>query len=735
MHNGELLQQLRATFALELQETVEALSDGVLELETEQPPSHRAAVLDRLFRGAHSLKGAARAVKQSQLADLFHGLESLLAKLRSAGEVSPQVCGLLRACVTAVRAAGDAAVDGAEVQVPQVAEWSQALRAATDDRPFSIPSPIAPERAAEPAVFPVLAATHTRVETQRLDSLLNTGAELLVQRSRLRGGVQQLREAEEALGEWARNYRSLCRQLPEAAASASQQDPIVSQVMLRLHKASSTLQPLLRQLDEVSAGLSSDVAGLERVAGPLEQQIRRVRMVPMSALKSRLQSAFRDALDVVGRQAKLLFEGEEVEADRAVVEGVAEPLMHLLRNAISHGIEPSALRHAVGKPAMGAVRVTVRLVGPQIEIQVQDDGAGIDLDSVRQAAVRCGLPVPEAPSALLRMVLQPQLSTQAEVSQVAGRGVGLDVVRTGIEGLQGSVDLDSVVGRGTTVTLRVPITLTRLRALMMRAGGEVLCVPTNAVIHLLRLPTHEVHRDAHGQSIRFGGQALPLNDLRAVLGLAGHNVHADAQTLQVVLLGDATERAAFVVDEFLREGDIVTKALGPRLIGCPHISGATVLQSGEVALVLQPEAVVQAALRMPQVEQQLPSWRPQPVRGAARILVADDSSTTRQMVTSVLRGQGYRVVSTVNGAEAWAQLQTEAFDLVVADLEMPLLNGLLLTQRIRSSETLSALPVVLISGLDSPEDRSRGLEAGANHYLAKAEFEQGRLLAVVGALL
>ena len=735
MHNRELLQQLRATFALELHETLEALSDGVLELETEQPESHRAAVLDRLFRGAHSLKGAARAVKQTQLADLFHGLEGLLAKLRSERGVSPEVCGLVRACVTAVRAAGDAVKDGDDVQVPQAAAWTQALRSATDGRPFSIPTPSASEAEGGPAVFPVLAATHTRVETLRLDSLLNTGAELLVQRARLREGVQRLREAEEALGDWARSFRGLARRGPEAAGAAPQQGAIASQFMPRLHKASSALQPLLRNLDEVSGGLSQDVAALERVAGPLEQQIRRVRMVPMSALMPRVQSAFRDALDVVGRQARLQIEGAEVEADRAIVEGVAEPLMHLLRNAISHGIEPSALRHAVGKPAQGTVRVVVRLVGPQLEIQVQDDGAGIDLDAVRQAVVRCGLPVPESPPALLRMVLQPQLSTQAQVSQVAGRGVGLDVVRTTIEGLQGSVELDSAVGRGTTVTLRVPITLTRLRALMMRAGGEVLGVPSSAVIHLLRLPVHEVQRDADGQSVRFGGQSIPLNDLGGVLGLSGRGADAPAQYLQVILLGDTGQRAAFVVDEFLHEGDIVTKALGPRLIGCPHISGATVLQTGEVALVLQPEAVVQAALRLPQVEQQLPSWRPQTEQRAARILVADDSSTTRQMVSSVLRGQGYSVVSTVNGAEAWAQLQTEPFDLVVADLEMPLLNGLLLTQRIRSSATLSALPVVLISGLDSAEDRARGLDAGANHYLAKAEFEQAHLLAVVGRLL
>ncbi|HEX4351767.1 MAG TPA: response regulator, partial [Polyangiales bacterium] len=413
-----------------------------------------------------------------------------------------------------------------------------------------------------------------------------------------------------------------------------------------------------------------------------------------------------------------------------------DPLLHIVRNAIDHGIETPPQRTAAGKPARASIRITVSVRAEQVEVAISDDGRGIDYERLRATASRRHLEVASDDEAdLLRLIFEPGFSTASTVTRVSGRGVGLDVVKSQIEAMRGSVEVWSQIGEETRFTLRLPLTVTTLRVLFLRVGSEVFAFPSSSVQRLIRASTSDLGMIEGREMLLRDSGPIPIVSLAELLGSPAS---APAQTqgkLPLVVTRQQNQTVALAVDELLSEQDVVCKPLGPRVRRLRHISAATVLPTGRVALLLKPSDLVRLGVSRAPARRVSGNLNGTSQAAAKRLLLVDDSATTRTLERSILEAAGYDVLVAVDGAQAWQLLQEQGADLAVSDVEMPNMDGFALTQTIRASKRFRDLPVILLTSLDSAHDRARGMESGANAYLVKSAFDQTNLLDTIRQLL
>jgi two-component system chemotaxis sensor kinase CheA len=429
---------------------------------------------------------------------------------------------------------------------------------------------------------------------------------------------------------------------------------------------------------------------------------------------------------------ELVLEGGEVRLDRRVVDELRDPLLHLVRNAVDHGIEAPDARRAAGKSTRGRVAVRVEPRGSRVVIVVEDDGPGLHLAAIRAAAVRKGFVAADAAEKLsdrdvARLVFQAGLSTAPAVTAVSGRGVGLDVVQETLERLGGTIDLRFARGQGTRFDLEVPLTLAATLALLFRAGRDLAALPADAVERVLLLGDDDVGTIAGRATVKIGDAQLPFAPLSRLLAIPAADL-APKRRVALVLAQGGT-RVAVGVDEVIGQQELVVSALGKRVASVAHLAGAAVLDDGRVVGVLSAGEVIRRAQ---------PSEAPGRAAGAmarTRVLVADDSLTTRSAMKAMLEMAGYAVVAASDGEEAFALLRESGARLLVSDVQMPRLDGLALARRVKADPRLRATPVILVTSLEAPEERAAGLDAGADGYLVKREVERGKLLELVRQLL
>jgi two-component system chemotaxis sensor kinase CheA len=456
-------------------------------------------------------------------------------------------------------------------------------------------------------------------------------------------------------------------------------------------------------------------------------------MVPASLALELLRRVLREVSGRTGKEADLVLVGAEVRLDRRMVDELRDPLLHLVRNAVDHGIEAPADRARAGKPARGQVRVRVEPRGTRVGVVVEDDGAGLDLAAVRAAAVRGGAVTAEAVAQLseaeaAQLIFQTGLSTTAAVTEISGRGVGLDVVRDAARRLRGTVTVSHRPGNGTTFDVDLPVSLSASAALLVRFGGELAAIPGDSVSRVLLLAEGDVGTVAGRPTVRVGTSQLPFAPLSLVLGQTAPAAEARGRLRPALVLSVGGQRVVLGVEEVLGQQEILVSGLGSRLAQVSHLAGAAMLDDGRVVGVL-------AAAELLRRVQPLGGASRDPAPARARILVVDDSLTTRSAMKSLLEIAGYAVLAASDGEEALKLLATSGAQLVVTDVQMPRLDGFGLVRRIKADPRLRATPVVLVTSLEAPEDRALGLEAGAEGYLVKREVERGRLLDLVRQLL
>lgn len=722
---GSAAARLLGTFLEELDERLADLERNLLALERPQAPADRARHVAEMFRAVHSLKGAAHAVGVAPLETLCHALESRLAAVReTGGDLGPELIQLLLSATDAMADAGRRLRAGGTLDAGRIA----ALLAGGPPAPpgaSSRPAPTPPSEGEAPAIGGERDPS-VRLEAGALDAILARWAEAAVERRRLGGGLAALADLRDFVADWRaewRGQRALLRRTGTDGATIAK----------RLDDRLGAVATLVA--DRTTAATEAARA-LDRVSGALDDQLRVARMQPFAEACAGLERVVRDLALAQGKDARLEVVGGGVALDRAVVARLRDPLRHLVRNAIDHGIEPAAARAAAGKPAAGTVRLSASVEGDRVLVAVSDDGAGFDDEAIRSRAAERGLPAPRDRDELTRIVVAPGFSTRRTATAVSGRGVGLDVVRTAVEAVHGTVEISWEPGRGSRCALRVPLSLATTHVVLVRASGATFALPASDVRRTRRVARGDIRRlEGRAVLVREGERPVPLVSLASLLGLPAAGA-AEREVVQVVTVAAPAGEAAFAVDEALATSEVVVTGLGHRLRDLVFVSGATVLESGEIALLLRSPALVRAALGAPgQAHPDALTERAAPTAARRRVLVVDDSATTRSLVRSILEGAGYDVAVAVDGAEAWAKLQERLPDLIVSDVDMPRLDGFALCEAVRRSPRTRDLPVVLVTALGSDRDRARGMETGADAYVVKAEFDQGTLLETLARLL
>lgn len=739
------LQRLRATFRVEAEEHLQALSTGLLELEQDRAAGRKPEIIEEVFRRAHSLKGAARASSFAGVEAVCQTLEDVFARWkRREFDPAPEDFDTLQRALDLVSRLilSD--------EGPATREEDQSVLAALRQLGRMVPAtaapaasvPIAPVAAVPVAELPVagrpVAAETIRIATDKLDRLLLQTEELLAVKQSAAQRAVELRELEQVLSDWDRRWTRL---QPRLRALRDTSDAPVREF---LDWNLGCVKALEGRLHALAKATTHDRQEVGRRVDDLLADAKQLVMLPFSTLADLLPKLVRDLAREQGKEVDLVIRGGEIEIDKRILEEMKDPLIHLVRNALDHGVEKPALRAQRRKPARATLAVGAATVeGNKVEIVVADDGGGIDLARVRDAAVRRSLVTTAEAQALddrraLDLIFESEVSTSPIITELSGRGLGLAIVREKAGKLGGRVAVENRPEAGTAFRIVLPLTLATFRGLLVRVVGQVFVVPLAHVAKVARFAPGEIRTVENRETILLANRALALVRLEQVLELARPAVPAAAPgPVTAVVLGSGETAVAFGVDEVLHDEEVLVKVFARPLSRVRNIAGATIIASGGVAPLLNVSDLLKSARRSGAVSRATAPGAPAPAaRGPAQsVLLAEDSITSRLLLKGILESAGYRVTTAVDGVDALTALRTGEFDLVVSDIEMPRLNGFDLTARIRADERLADLPVVLVTALASAADREHGVEAGANAYIVKSSFDQSDLLAVIRRLV
>ena len=689
-------------FRVEARELLEQLQSGLLELERD---GSRAAITQRLLRQAHTLKGAARVVKQLQIAELAHQLEDLLEPVREVerGLSGPEVNALLAVVDTLARQVGALAPAPQRGENPEIAGANSPAAA-------HAPALISPEDAPRAANAPL---EHVQTLT---DSVAEVGF--------------QLGSARQTLPEVA-----LCQRLAEQLQDRLEPRRLTNAGLHAAVGLRSIAGELALRLGKLERELSTSLERATRELGQARDRVDQLRLVAATSIFGSLERTLRDAAVSLGKQAAFEARGGDIRLDAEVLTAVQRALVQAVRNAVAHGIEPVSERSYAGKPAQGRVTVAVERRGRQICFSCRDDGRGINLAEVRREAERLGRLTPKAEGPrddeLLALLLRGGISTSGQVSQVAGRGVGLDLIREALASVGGTVSLSTAPGAGTSLTLNVPASLAALEALIVEVGGDLLAIPLAAVTRAVRVREAELNRTAEGTSLLLDDQVVPFVPLAWLLrradGPRGQGNNDDRAIWSAVVVG-SEGAVALGVDRLYGSETLVARALPDSVDVDPTIAGVSLDADGNPRLLLDPEALLAAAGRLPA--------RRDTVRPKKRsILVIDDSLTTRMLEQSILESAGYEVALATSAEQGLEMARERHHDLFLVDVEMPGMDGFGFIEQVRADPRLAATPAVLVTSRASPEDLARGRAAGANGHIDKGEFDQIAFLQRIGRLI
>jgi chemosensory pili system protein ChpA (sensor histidine kinase/response regulator) len=595
-----------------------------------------------------------------------------------------------------------------------------------------------------------------RVRAQLLDRLVNQAGEVMITRARLESDTGQLRAALHELTADLARLRAQLRDLElqselqmqshQAKDAAASFDPLEFDRYTRVQELARMMAETVGDVASVQHTLQRTVESAEdslsaqaRQTRELQRDLLRTRMLEFDAIADRLHRVVRLASQESGKPVQLDIQGGAIEMDRGILDRMTPAFEHLLRNAVVHGIEAAAARVAAGKPASGQLRVRLDQEGNDVCLRFEDDGGGLDLDLIRDKAVALGLlsaqvPITQADAA--RLVFTPGFSTAQEVSQLAGRGVGMDVVRAEVQAVGGRIEVHSQPGQGVAFELVLPLTTAVTQVVMLRCGALVFGVPVPLVEGVASV-AGSVLSDAQDRGhLDHEGQALPFFWAGALLQVSPRSEDSTGRSVPVVILRSAAQRLALQVDEVQGRQEVVVKHLGPQLARLPGLAGVTVLPSGAVVLIYNPVALAAVHGQQARAPQGMPSDSPPGgqaatlLQAAPLVLVVDDSITVRRVTQRLLQRDGYRVALASDGLQALEQLALETPALVLSDIEMPRMDGFELVRSLRNDARWRALPVVMITSRIAPKHRDRAREIGVNDYLGKP-YPEDELLALV----
>jgi chemotaxis protein histidine kinase CheA/CheY-like chemotaxis protein len=706
-----LAEDMLAAFLDECVERTDSLAERLLRLE--QNAGDRELVND-VFRDLHTLKGSSAFAGLTKMNRVAHKAEDLIGALREGRrqvdralvDVLLEALDALRAIAAQARAGGLIDLDVtpllARLENPALPAAAIAKGPGNAAPPPAVPPPSGAGTAAAAPAAQVAGQT-LRIEFEKVDHLLNLVGEVVLARGRLNSASEVQSSILHEVGAVRKRLAGL-RGLNGSGVALNDE-----------------LERLERVLRETFGEVEMGLGGLQLAVGQLRDTVMKLRMVPIARLFTKYQRTVRELGQKLGKQITVDLSGAETELDKVLVERLEDPLLHLVRNAADHGIEPPAERERAGKPAHGRVVLSASQSGGQIVVSIQDDGRGLDPEKLKKKALEKGLITAEEAAAMeaeqaYQLIFRAGFSTAEQISDVSGRGVGMDVVREAITRLKGEVRIRSEVGKGTTLELSLPLTLAITQVLTARAGGELVAIPLDAVVSAQTVEHGDLERVATGTCIRVGGELVQVVDLPQVLGLGGGASLGDEQTAAVVIVKVAGNLLALMVQQVLGRHEVVIKALGPLLTAAPCTAGAALIGERMVLVV----DLVDVASRALSGTPSQPRLRQRAVSGTrAKILVAEDSPLIRDAIRRELTRAGFDVTVAEDGEQALSLARAQRFDAVSSDVMMPKMDGYELVRALRQEPNYRQVPIVMVTSKDARIDAIKGYDAGADAYLTK----------------
>ncbi len=750
-------------------------SDGLLAQLHDQPDDAEAVI--EVQRALHTMKGGARMAGMMSIGELAHAMESLL-EATSMHRVALDVDGVsalergydrLHTMVTRIAARRmvglpetlinefNARAEGKAVAPAAAGEVDQAP-AATPKKPVELTELSAPIMAGgfDDDDFGAHRAPQeqVRIRADLLDRLVNYAGEVAIYRARLeqqlaafRGTAQEMERTNIRLRDQLRRLDAeteaqiVARYQRQTEAGTESFDPLeldrfstLQQLSRGLAESAADLQSLHGSMEDLSRQYETLLTQQSRVSSELQDGLMRTRMLPFDSLAPRLRRVVRQAATETGKAALLKLDGTHGELDRSVLETMTAPLEHMLRNAVAHGLESREARSDAGKPAEGTITIAVRREGSEVVLSISDDGAGLNRDAIRRRGIERGLIQADevmANSELDRLIMQPGFSTAETVSQLAGRGVGMDVVASEVRQLGGTIDIESQPGKGTTFTLRLPQTLAVTQAVFVKIGDIEYAVPIASVRGVGRISREELAKpDA---TYRYGGEDYVLHDLGALVGTARAKAEGHLQMpLLLVRAGDV--RAAVTVDEVIRSREIVVKEGGPQLTSIPGIFGGTIMGDGRVVMILDVVPLVRRFAAAPEAVAEAASAQVVEQRKVPLVMVVDDSVTMRKVTGRVLERYSFEVSTAKDGIDALEHMAEVIPDLMLLDIEMPRMDGFELATAMKADPRMRNVPIIMITSRTGDKHRQRAMDLGVEKYLGKP-YQEVELMRNVYELL
>jgi len=755
----EFQKRILATFRMEAEEHIRAIATGLSELEKNTSKKKEEEIIEVLFREVHSLKGAARSVDQKEIESVCQPMETVFSSLKhkeialspvafdilyktvewlTKYSVTPgaELKGILRQ--TQQELIGRLREMAAEKQIapvkgqPDPAVHEQSLSAQ------SVPIPVVDHVDEVPMNSTPMQTGMVRIPISKLDPLLLQAEEMLQSKIAIDQRIGELRSLRDDLNEW-RNDRQKWRNR-RATATLAVWNEWCDASEMHMNKAESILTEITRSIEH-------DQHSLDRLVNNHLEAMKQVLMLPVTSLVETFPGMIREIAREQNKEIDFIISGSELEIDKRILEELKDPLIHMIRNSISHGIGKPQERLLENKSPRG--NITLDFAAKEsglVEITLSDDGKGINKDLLLKTAIKSGIISKESSEKLetkevIDLIYQSGISTSAIITDISGHGLGLSIVQEKVNKLNGKISVETEPKIGTTFRILLPMTLATFRGIVVKVKEFMYLLPTINVERVMKVKLEEIKSVENHETIRMDEQIVPVVDLGEVLGLPEHKYSSSLESglkgkgqVRMVVLISGEYRIAFKVDEVDDEQQVLVKGLGKLLNRVRNVSGATIMGTGKVVPVLNISDLMKSALRIKGRKNEIPTNKSASAK-IRSILVAEDSITSRTLIKNILETAGYKVTTAIDGAEAFTKARTGDFDIVVSDVDMPKVNGFELTSKIRSDKKLSEVPVVLVTALESREDREHGIEVGADAYIVKSSFDQGNLLEIIKKLI
>lgn len=786
----EFMAKLLATFKVEADEHLKVISDGLLSLEENEEVKPRNEMIESIYREAHSLKGAARAVNLEVIQDICQSLENVLSAWKE-GKIQPsaELYNTLYATVDmignylAISGGQDQKFDSTRIsnlvdelenlkanipfsmpkaeqfkepqkkpwpkpkQVKQEKKKSKQLETIKEDHHL-VPSPS--EAPQEKPIKTLQQGKTIRVSSQKLDKLMQEVEEMLMVKITSKRQIQELRSFSNDIKQWEKKWNHIqadVKLLVQGTNSMMLESPGVrytkkwSQLFDFLEWQQEFIKNLGDKVSKLTMATSQDNRVLGSMVDSLLEDTKKVLMQPLGTLLEIFPRMIRDMSHALGKEVRLEMLGADIEVDRRILEEMKDPIIHLLRNCIDHGIELPDIRKKKNKPSEGTIAISgTQISGNSIEIVVSDDGEGINLEKVKESAIKVGIMAPQDIGDLnaqevAHLIFHSGVTTSPIITDISGRGLGMGIVSEKVEKLGGQLYLETKQDLGTSVKIVLPLSLSTFRGIHIKASGQDFIISTHNVKRVLRIERSSIKTVEGKETVCIDNRALSYEHLSNLLELKRAQDDDPFAKLFIIILKTAETTVALGVDQVLNEQEVFIKGLGKLLKKVKNIGAATVMEWGKVIPILDPFDLIKSIIRSSTPAGSSTLKEEQKAVKKNTILIAEDSMTARILLKNILETAGYNVKTSVDGAEAFSLLKSEIVDLLLSDIEMPCMDGFELTKKVRSDEKLKDLPVVLCTSRGSKEDREKGIELGANAYITKSDFVQSNLLDIIQRLL